>query len=118
VALDVLNGTDLVGLAGQNAAQLRKDGFRVETVDSSSTAQAGTQIEYPAGKQSAAKAVLAVVPGAQTVLTASVKRVTLVLGSDGRQVRGLASTVNTPTTHAAAKPASKTTKTGGLGCIN
>jgi LCP family protein required for cell wall assembly len=119
VALDVLNGTDVVGLAGQNAAQLRKDGFRVETVDSSSSSQSGTQIEYPAGKQSAAKAVLAVVPGAQTVLTASVKRVTLVLGSDGRQVRGLASTVNTSTSHAAAKPASKaTTKTGGLGCIN
>ncbi|HZY75895.1 MAG TPA: LCP family protein [Jatrophihabitantaceae bacterium] len=114
VPVDVLNGTDVVGLAGRNAGQLRKDGFHVETVDSTDTAQATTQIEYPAGKQSAAKAVLALVPGAQTVLTATVKRVTLVLGSDGRQVAGLGG-ASTASAHPKAKPAAKT---AGLGCIN
>jgi hypothetical protein len=115
VSVDVLNGTDVVGLAGRNAAQLRKDGFHVETVDSTDTAQASTQIEYPAGKQRAAKAVLALVPGAQTVLTSTVKRVTLVLGSDGRQVAGLAGRPGTSAPHTQTK---RTPKADGLGCIN
>ncbi|HEY3629238.1 MAG TPA: hypothetical protein VGL21_00005, partial [Jatrophihabitantaceae bacterium] len=49
-------------------------------------------IEYPNGAQAPAKAVAAAVPGAQLVQTSSVKRVTLVLGSNGVQARGLGAT--------------------------
>jgi LCP family protein required for cell wall assembly len=117
VTMDVLNGTDTVGLAGRNATQLKKLGFKVDVIDSTDSS-AKTLLEYPAGQQSAAKAAQAVVPGAVLTLTSTVKRVTLVLGTDGREVRGLSSTATTTTGHA-AKPATTTAdKTGGLGCIN
>ena len=120
VTLDVLNGTDTVGLAGRNATQLRKAGFHVDTVDSTDSPAETTQVEYPAGRQSAAKAVLALVPGAQPVLTSAVKRVTLVLGADGRQVRGLAGVGTSSSSSASAHPsaAHHSTVAGGLGCID
>jgi len=117
VTLDVLNGTDIVGLAGRNAAALRTLGFHVDVVDSAGNTASRTLIQYPAGAQAAAKAARAAVPGAQLVLTSTVKRVTVVLGTDGRQAAALAGSPSTATTsHAPAKPARKAN--GGLGCIN
>ncbi len=56
VTLDVLNGTAIAGLAGRNAAALRKLGFRVETIDSTDQTNT-TTVEYPPGAQNQAKAV-------------------------------------------------------------
>jgi LCP family protein required for cell wall assembly len=89
VSLDVLNGASTAGLAGRNGDALRTAGFRVDTVDSTDPT-AATTVEYPDGAQAAAKAVAAQVPGAQLVRTDSVRKVTLVLGSNGVQAKGLA----------------------------
>jgi hypothetical protein len=89
VTLDVLNGTPVPGVAGRNADALRRAGFIVAAVDSTEAA-AATSVEYPPGQQSAAKAVAAAVPGATLVQTGSVQRVTLVLGTDGHEARGVA----------------------------
>ncbi|MEO8888180.1 MAG: LCP family protein [Jatrophihabitantaceae bacterium] len=114
VTLDVLNGTSLIGLAGGNATALRKLGFHVNVVDSTA-ATAKTLIEYPPGRQAAAKAAEAVVPGALMTETSTVSRVTLVLGTDGRQVNGQSTVAPTTTSAPDSAPVSKT---GGLGCIN
>jgi LCP family protein required for cell wall assembly len=98
VTLDVLNGTSTAGLAGRNATVLKAGGFHVDTIDSTD-ATAKTAVEYPAGQEGQAKAVAKVVPGAQLVLTDSVKKVTLVLGADGLEVTG----AENPTT-GATKP--------------
>jgi LCP family protein required for cell wall assembly len=122
VTVDVLNGTDIPLLAGRNADQLRTLGFRTNAVDSTS-ATATTAIEYPNGMQAQAKALHAVVPSATMLETSSVSRITLVLGSNGVQVRGVApastaagpgSIATTPAVRhtVAAAPAP------GLGCIN
>ena len=120
VTVDVLNGVGTTGLAGRNGAQLRKLGFHTDTVDSTSTTPS-TTVEYPAGQEAKAKALLAVVPGAKAVQTSDVTRPTLVLGTDGRQVRGLAQ----PSTSSgsSATKASGTAKANsgpahGLGCID
>ena len=110
VSVDVLNGTSTAGLAGHNGDALRTAGFHVETVDSTDPT-AATTIEYPDGAQSAAKSVASQVPGAQLVRTSSVRKVTLVLGSNGVQATGLAP-VTAPTS---AKPAAPP---GQPDCIN
>jgi LCP family protein required for cell wall assembly len=121
VTVDVLNGTSTVGLAGKNADQLKVLGFKVNAVDSTSPS-ADTVVEYPSGKESEAKAVSAAVPGAKVVQTNNVGRVTLVLGANHVQVKGLAASKppTGKTTSAAKKPTktSAATKTTGLGCIN
>jgi LCP family protein required for cell wall assembly len=109
VSLDVLNGTSGPGLAGRNGDALRAAGFRVDTVDSTDPT-ATTTVEYPDGAQSAAKAVAAQVPGAQLVRASSVRKVTLVLGSNGVQVKGLGP--------AQARPATKAAPPGQPDCIN
>jgi LCP family protein required for cell wall assembly len=122
VTVDVLNGTAGVGLAGHNADQLKVLGFKVNAVDSTD-ASAATVIEYPSGQEAAAKALSAVVKGAQLVQTSTVARVTLVLGADHLQVKGVAgaapatTATSTPAKKAPAKP-SATAQTNGLGCIN
>jgi LCP family protein required for cell wall assembly len=88
VTLDVLNGTAISRLAGRNADALRAAGFHVDVVDSTDRTTA-TTIEYPNGAQSSAKAVAAQVPGAVLAETSSVRKVTLVLGSNGAQARSL-----------------------------
>jgi LCP family protein required for cell wall assembly len=103
VTADVLNGTNIAGLAGQNAAALKAAGFHVDTVDSTAAA-AKTAIEYPAGLQGQAKALAKLVPTAQLVLTTSVKKVTLVLGSDGIRVNGAVTGQGAPAS-AGVKPA-------------
>ena len=117
VTLDVLNGTAIAGLAGRNAAALRKLGFRVETIDSTDQTNT-TTVEYPPGAQNQAKAVATAVPGAQLTQTESVKKVTLVLGADGRQASGLAPHPSaTSATHPSSTPPKAATSTG-VGCIN
>ena len=120
VTLDVLNGTSTAGLAGANAARLRTLGFGVDIVDSAPVQATTTMIEYQAGQQSAAKAVLARVPGAQLIETSSVSRVTLVLGTDGRQVTGSPAVTRAPGSGHTAAPATGgvAQRTSGLGCIN
>jgi LCP family protein required for cell wall assembly len=110
VSLDVLNGTSGPGLAGRNGDALRTAGFRVDTVDSTDPT-AATTVEYPDGAESAAKAVAAQVPGAQLVRTNSVRKVTLVLGSNGVEAKGLAPVK--PRTSAKAAP-----PPGQPDCIN
>jgi LCP family protein required for cell wall assembly len=127
VTVDVLNGTQTVGLAGRNGNQLKTLGFKVDVVDSAQSDAAATMVEYPAGEQSAAKALAAAVPGAKLIETSTVKRVTLVLGTNGVQVKGLraASGSGTKTRTAtgtakqtAAKKPAASAPAGGLGCIN
>jgi LCP family protein required for cell wall assembly len=113
VTVDVLNGTDTARLAARNAQALRALGFKTDVVDSAPSTTQST-IEYPAGKEAQAKAVAKAVPHARAVLTPDVARVTLVLGSDGRWVRGIAQPV--PPSPSTAK--SSGGRTHGLGCID
>ena len=110
VSLDVLNGTSGPGLAGRNGDALRTVGFHVDAVDSTDPT-AATTVEYPDGAQSAAKAVAARVPGAQLARTNSVRKVTLVLGSNGVQVKGLGPAKARPSAVRARPP-------GQPDCIN
>ncbi|MDP9118008.1 MAG: LCP family protein [Actinomycetota bacterium] len=119
VVVDVLNGTTVVQLATRNGDRLKALGFDVNTVDSTA-ATAATTIEYPAGAQSKAKAVAAAVNGAKLVLTSTVTRVTLILGSNGVQVNGLAgaSSAISGAPAPAQTPTSAVVPAAGLGCIN
>ena len=122
VTMDVLNGTTAYLLATRNADQLHKLGFHTDVIDSTPSPITVTSIEYPPGKEAAAKAALTAVPGAKLVETTTVTRVTLELGSDGKQVRGLApSTGARPDIATSAAPGTsnkKTSQAGGLGCID
>jgi LCP family protein required for cell wall assembly len=114
VTLDVLNGTSTAGLAASNAAALRAQGFVTDTVDSAD-ATAVTTIEYPDGQQAQAKSVAKAVPGATMVLTASVKRVTLIIGNNNVQVTlAHPSPAPAPAPVASSLPAAST----ATGCIN
>jgi len=102
--LDVLNGSTADGAASRNADALRQLGFRLGVVDTAKGRSATTVIEYPDGMQAQAKTLAAHIPGAQGKQTDSVKRVTLLLGTDGLQVSAANSThsfvqraVTTPT---------------------
>jgi len=117
--VDVLNGSSTDGAASRNAATLRQRGFKVGTVDTTANTTA-TVIKYPSGMQSQAKTLAAQISGVQAQQTSSVKRVTLVLGSDGLQVA-----TRTTTTHPASTPSgAKATSTSGMtaadtgACIN
>ncbi|HET8582615.1 MAG TPA: LCP family protein [Jatrophihabitans sp.] len=121
VTVDVLNGTTIARLAARNAAALRGLGFKVNTVDSAPSTVQATTIEYPPGAQAQAKAVAQVVPGAKAIETPGLARVTLVLGSDGHWVRGVAPAPATTSSSPGATspaPAKKSDPTHGLGCIN
>lgn len=118
VTVDVLNGTDAIGLATRNANQLTALGFHTNTVGSATPTNT-TLIEYPAGAAPAAKAVAAVVPGAHVLQTTAVQRTTLILGSDGHQVRGTTAetTAAAPAT-ASAPPAAAAVPANTDGCID
>jgi len=117
VTVDVLNGTDIPRLAARDATALETLGFRTAAIDSAPLT-AATTIEYPPGQERAAKAVLAVTPGAKAVETPSAHRVTLVGGRNGVLVKG----VRLPPRERAAlqhHPARrhKHRHSGGLGCV-
>jgi LCP family protein required for cell wall assembly len=119
VTADVLNGTDVARLAARNASALKALGFRVNTVDSTATTTQRTTVEYPAGMEAQAKALANVVPHAKAVLTPDVPRVTLVLGTDGRWVKGVASTQPGDRSAGAATAGSgSAARANGLGCID
>lgn len=113
--VDVLNGTDIYRLATRNGRALEKLHFRVNTIDSTQEPVTTTAIQYPPGKAAQAKAVAAVVKGAQLVPTGDVRRVTLTLGSDGKQVTGLVPAAP-PAKKKHKNPSSKAAN--GLGCID
>jgi LCP family protein required for cell wall assembly len=113
VTVDVLNGTDTARLAARNAAALHALGFRIDTVDSTPSPAQRSLIEYPAGAEPQAKALAAAVPHAKPVLTPDVSRVTVVLGSDGHWVQGIAAPQH-PHRAVGARP----DRTHGLGCID
>jgi LCP family protein required for cell wall assembly len=114
VTVDVLNGTDVPHMAGRNATLLRNYKFKINTIDSTSLTPR-TTVEYPPGKESAAKAVLRLVPGAAAVATPDVSRVTLILGTDGKQVTGAIPVHPKASSSAHKAPADPT---HGLGCID
>jgi LCP family protein required for cell wall assembly len=133
VTVDVLNGTTITKWATTNAAVLKKDGFHIDVVDSAQSPATSTQILYRSGEESAAKALAQRVAGAELVLSNDVKHTTLILGSDGKKVRGavLAATnsgalgTNSPVSSPAMRlTAFDTSTTPGkpgvpkLGCIN
>jgi LCP family protein required for cell wall assembly len=115
VTVDVLNGTDIRLLATHNGAALRHLGFKTNLIDSTPPAET-SRVEYPPGREAQAKAVAAVVPHAKPVMTPDVSRVTLILGSDGHWVQGVAQPPHPAggggSGHAKKDP------TGGLGCID
>jgi LCP family protein required for cell wall assembly len=117
VTVDVLNGAEVYHLASRNAAQLKKLGFTIDVVDSTPTPITTTVVQYPHGRAAGAKAVAAAVPGAHLEETSSVTRVTLLLGTDGKQVRGLVPASSRPTTAPTPTPASRR-PANGLGCID
>lgn len=117
VTVDVLNGTEVARLAARNADALRGLHFRINAVDSTSSTTSRTTVEYPAGKEAQAKAVVAAVPHAKAVMTPDVQRVTLVLGTDGRWVKGIARP-RTPSTSGATRSGAAPDATHGLGCID
>jgi LCP family protein required for cell wall assembly len=114
VTVDVLNGTDTPRLAARNAAALRALGFHTNTVDSAPSTTPTTVVQYPAGQEAAAKAVVRAVPRAKAVITPDAARVTLVLGTDGREVRGLSPAAAPAPSNPTKAPAAHT----GLGCID
>ena len=119
VTVDVLNGTDGVGLATRNADQLTALGFHTNNVGSAPPTNT-TVVEYPAGGAAAAKAVAAVVPGAHVLQTSAVQRTTLILGSDGHQVRGAISesTPAPPANSSSVPPVAAAVPTSTAGCID
>jgi LCP family protein required for cell wall assembly len=89
VTVSVVNDTNSNGLETTNAAALRKAGFKTTIPAATSAVLDKTTIRYPAGQESAAKALQAQVPGAVMSQTTSVSAVTLVLGNNGVQVKSL-----------------------------
>ena len=83
VAVTVLNGSGVTGAAGAAGTTLAGRGFQVGAPGSSDTT-ATTMVQYPAGSEAQAKAVVAAVPGAVAVQTPTVTGITLVLGTDGK----------------------------------
>lgn len=122
VTVDVLNGANIPQLAARNADVLKRAGFRIATVDSTTTTPK-TTVEYPPGNEAQAKALAARVPHATVLDTPDVARVTLVLGTDGREVSGVARATSgtsgsTSAASGASRPAAKQDRTVGLGCID
>ncbi len=131
VVVDVLNGTATPRLAARNGAALRAAGFRTGAINSADPTS-DTVVEYPAGKLAEAKAVLARVPKAQTLQTPDVRRVTLVLGTNGVVAKGVAhggaaaggriaasgTTSGGTAGSGSSSSSSSSSAAGGLGCIN
>ncbi|MBT1623058.1 LCP family protein [Curtobacterium flaccumfaciens pv. oortii] len=132
-SVTVLNGSGVTGAAGAAGQVLTSRGFQVAPAVSSATTTT-TQVQYPAGQESQAKAIAAVVPGAVAIRTGAVTGVTLVLGTDGKAPKAAsepsapASTPadtgsgSKPSEQASKEPAPKSTAVHNYGtegaCIN
>lgn len=82
VSVRVVNDTSGNDAGDIAINSLRELGFTAQAQPSPSVSDT-TSIRYPEGKESQAKALAAVVPGAKVVRTSDVSQVTLVLGDDG-----------------------------------
>ncbi|MBE7162442.1 MAG: LCP family protein [Williamsia herbipolensis] len=83
VSVTVHNGSGVTGAAAAASTILTGRGFQVGA-PGSETLTSSTVVEYPSGMEAQAKAVVAAVPGATAVQTATVSGVTLLLGTDGK----------------------------------
>jgi LCP family protein required for cell wall assembly len=106
-SVTVLNGSGVTGAATAAGQNLTARGFVVGAPGSSDLTKT-TQVQYPKGMESQAKAVAAAAPGAVAVQTKSVTGVTLVLGSDGKTVAAPAQPGSS-----ASKPAAGGSSSGG-----
>jgi LCP family protein required for cell wall assembly len=86
VSVEVQNGTGVRGLAGSQAQALSGLGFRIAGTATAPDHTTITTVEYPVGKESAAKAVAARLPGVAVAQSSAVSQVTLTLGSDDVRV--------------------------------
>jgi LCP family protein required for cell wall assembly len=111
VTVHVINGSGRPGLAANNAAALAKLGFHVDA-PANGASRTTTTITYPAGDEAQAKAVAAHVRGATVNASTTVRRVTLTLGSDGREV-GAPAPATTPSPVTPSKEAGLPSKPSG-----
>ena len=102
----VLNASDANGVATQNADQLNAAGFKAVVGTNNSGSIPTTTIEYPSGMANQAKTLSAQIPGATVVQSSQVSGVTLELGTDGLQVKGLSGSTPSAGSSAAATPTS------------
>ncbi|OIH99830.1 MULTISPECIES: LCP family protein [unclassified Curtobacterium] len=112
-SVTVLNGSGVEGAATAAGQVLTARGFQVAPAGSSPTTKT-TQVQYPAGQESQAKAVAAVTPGAVAVRTNVVSTVTLVLGTDGKTPKPVAAPSATASSPA-ADPGSSSGSGSGSG---
>jgi len=122
VTVQVVNDTNSNGLEKTNAAALQAAGFKTEIPPATSDVVAKTLIRYPAGQESAAKAVQAQVPGAVLEVSSEVTSVTLVLGENKVQVKSLMPTPAPGSSSATPQPGQSSspavTTAADAGCIN
>ncbi len=122
VTVTVQNGRAVTGAAAAATATLAAAGF--QTTQPSTVGATGlTTIQYPAGGEAAAKAVLAYVPGARTEQKAGIAGVTLILGQDGLSVAahpaaqtGTGTGAGTPAAAPTSTP--KTSTYSATSCVN
>jgi LCP family protein required for cell wall assembly len=100
VHVTVVNGSGTTGAAAAATTTLQGLGFQTGAPGSSTTT-ANTVVEYPAGMEAQAKAVVAAVPGSAPVQTSTVSVVTLLLGTDGRTPQAPSTTPAAPAAPAA-----------------
>jgi LCP family protein required for cell wall assembly len=120
VTVTVQNGRAVTGAAGAATSTLASAGFQT-TAPSTVGATGLTTIEYPAGGEAGAKAVLAYVPGARTVQTAGIANVTLILGQDGLAVAAHPSSTGAgaPTNATSTPPSTtKAESYSATSCVN
>jgi LCP family protein required for cell wall assembly len=113
VSVTVLNGSGVTGAATTASTALTAKGFSVGTPGTASSETAATLVEYPAGQEAQAKAVVAVIPGATPVLTSTVSSVTVVLGTDGKTVAS--DTATSGSSSAAGSSGSGSSEAAGSG---
>jgi LCP family protein required for cell wall assembly len=125
VSVSVVNGTGTRGLAASAAGDLSDLGFRIAGTSNTSGTTTLTTVTYPAGQESAAKAVAAKVPGALVAQSSAVSKVTLTLGTDGLKVvtaqaapSSAAASSAAPASAAASSAASPAKSFDATSCIN
>ncbi|NRQ36922.1 LCP family protein [Nonomuraea sp. NN258] len=108
ITLEVLNGTLITGLGARTKAGLVAAGFKVpdEPGNTKRKDYKKTVVRHPAGQEAAARAVAAVIPGAD-VREADVEGIEVIVGSDQPKVKK-----TKPSAAPSAKPSvTPTTKT-------
>jgi len=105
---------------------LQQAGFNTQIPPATTDLMAKTTIRYPAGQESAAKALQAQVPGVVMVRTHDSSGVMLLLGNNGVQVKSLMSASHTPTGGQTSSSSASSSSSGSAsvttaadaGCIN